>query len=455
VERLFFILILLGSACSPKVQPPDPDSLKPAWLKTTPYQDGYYTGIGHSVKDGKNNYIQNAKKSALDDLVSQIKVNVSSTSVLSQLEIDKKLTEKYEQIIQTTAVDEIEEFELVDAWEDPGNYWVYYRLSISRYRQIKEEQKRNATILATDYFQKGLMAEKNNERLQAIGFYFQGFRSIEKYLGEVIRVTIENKEILLTNELYASIQHILDKIHIQVSPSEISLNRRVNQTAQTVMAKASYRDNAKPVMSIPMRAGFEKGAGDIFPTYKTDDTGQAKILMTKISSKDIEQTVSVAVDIDAISGSANSPIYTLVARTLNVPRAQVVLKVQRPIVFLTSEERSFGLTKSNDQISNRLKNLLANNGFEFTESKSSADLWFDVKADAEKGSVSGSIFITYLTSVIKVAAVKEGKEIYATTLDRVKGYGLDYDKSSVDAYNKAIETLEKERMNELLNIVLQ
>ena len=183
--------------CSPKVQPPDPESLKPAWLKTTPYQDGYYTGIGHSVKDGTNNYIQSAKKSALDDLVSQIKVNVSSTSVLSQLEIDKKLTEQYEQIIQTTAADEIEEFELVDAWEDPTNYWVYYRLSISRYRQIKEEQKRNATILATDYFQKARHAEKNGERLQAISFYFQAFRSIEKYLGEAIRVTIENKEVLV------------------------------------------------------------------------------------------------------------------------------------------------------------------------------------------------------------------------------------------------------------------
>ncbi|HET6542644.1 MAG TPA: hypothetical protein VFG46_19280, partial [Chryseolinea sp.] len=95
------------------------------------------------------------------------------------------------------------------------------------------------------------------------------------------------------------------------------------------------------------------------------------------------------------------------------------------------------------------------NGFEFTESRGAADLWFDVKSDAEKGSITGSIYVTYLTSVIKVLAVKEGKEIYATTLDRVKGYGLDYDKSSVDAYNKAMETLEKEKMSELLNTVLQ
>ena len=453
--KRFLLILIFFTGCSPKVQPPDPEALKPAWLRTTPFSDGYYTGIGHSVKDGSNNYIQSAKKSALDDLVSQIKVNVSSTSVLHQLEVDKKLTEQYEQIIQTTAVDEIEEFELVDAWEDNSNYWVYYRLSIARYRQIKEEQKRNATILAKDYVMKARDAEQGGERLQAMRFYFQAFRSVEKYLGDAIKVTIDDKEVLLVNEIYAAIQGILSKIVLKVDPAEIALNRRINQTEQTVMAIATYKDVHKPVPELPLIAGFEKGAGDVFPAYTTDENGQAKILLTKIGSKDLEQTVAVALNIDALSGATSSPIYSLISSTLNVPRAQIVLRVQRPIVFLTAEERSLGFTKSNYQLSNKLKNLLTNHGFEFTSDKTSADLWFDVKSDSERGSVSGSIYITYLTSVIKVIAIREGIEIYATTLDRVKGYGLDYDKSSIDAYNKAMETLEHERMNELLDTVLQ
>jgi hypothetical protein len=373
------------------VQPPDPESLKPAWLRNEPYQDGYYTGIGHSTKDGSNNYIQAAKKSALDDLVSDIKVNVSSVSVLSQFEADKKFTEQYEQIIKTTTADEIEEFELVDAWEDATNYWVYYRLSIARYRQIKEEQKRNATVLATDYLQKARQAEKDGERLQSVTYYFQAFRSIEKYLGEAIRVTLDGKEVLLVNEIYASIQSVLDKINLRVDPATIELNRRVNQSAQTVIAKAAYKDLGRPAINLPLYAAFEKGAGDVFPNYKTDEKGQIKILMNKISSKELEQTVGIKVDIDAMSGTSGSPVYKLIAATLNVPRAQVTLKVQRPVVFMTADEKSFGQNKANFQISNKLRNLLANNGFEFTDDKRSADLWFDVKADSEKGSVTGSI----------------------------------------------------------------
>src|SRR5690606_33880342 len=177
--------------------------------------------------------------------------------------------------------------------------------------------------------------------------------------------------------------------------------------------------------------------------------------INKIGSKEIEQSVVVKLDIDAFSGASTSPFFNLIAQTFRVPRAQVSLKVQRPVVYLTSEERSFGINRNFYQISNKLKNLLANNGFEFSSDKPNADLWFDVRSDSEKGSITGSIYVTYLTSIIRVTAVKEDKEIYATTLDRVKGYGLDYDKSNIDAYNKALETLEKDKVQELISTILQ
>jgi hypothetical protein len=241
---------------------------------------------------------------------------------------------------------------------------------------------------------------------------------------------------------------------LQVQPTEILVNRRLAQSEIDVTAKAIFNDNL-PAADLPLLATFEKGKGEIFPEYKTNQSGDARILISRISSTDAEQRVGVSVNIDALSGTGGSPIYALISKTLKVPTAQVLLKVQRPLVFLSAEERSLGFVKSNDQISNKLKNLLVNNGFEFTNNKHAADLWFDIQADSEKGSVSGSIYITYLTGVIKVTAMKEGREIYATTLDRVKGYGLDYDKSSVDAYNKALESLERERLKELLNTVLQ
>ncbi len=130
--------------------------------------------------------------------------------------------------------------------------------------------------LATDYLQKARDADRAGERLQAISFYFQAFRSIEKYLGEAIRVNVDNKEVLLVNEIYASIQSTLDKINLKSDPSELSLNRRLQQSGQTVTARANFKDTNGMIKDLPLFAGFEKGAGDVFPNYKTDENGQAK-----------------------------------------------------------------------------------------------------------------------------------------------------------------------------------
>ncbi len=106
-------------------------------------------------------------------------------------------------------------------------------------------------------------------------------------------------------------------------------------------------------------------------------------------------------------------------------------------------------------MADKVKNFLATAGFEFTDNKNKAELAVDINSNSEKGVVSGSIYITYATSVIRVSSVKDNKEIYATTLDRVKGYSLDYERSSQDAYNKLLQNLDSTTLPEMLNAILQ
>ncbi len=458
MRRLFFVTLILG-ACSPSVTNSSLKSNlqnpKPEWLAAKPVQSSYYIGIGHSAKDGTNNYVQSAKNSALEDLVSEIKVNISSTSVLSQIDANKEFQEKYEQIIQTSVADEIQEYEQMDTWEDAQNYWVYYRLSKQRYKDIKDQQKRDAVSLGLDFFTKAKSAERTGDLVLSLGFYYQGFRAVEKYLGDPIRLEFEDKEILLTNEIIASMQLILDKIDLSVNPKEIVLNRRVGQNDMTVIAKAVDKNLLKSIADLPLTAAFEKGAGDVHPSYKTDGIGQAKILLTKISSRDLEQTVAVKVDMLSFAGNGGGDIYSLIAGKMVVPKATILMKVHRPLVYIASSEKSLGIDKSNQQLTNRIKNFLATSGFEFTEDRNKAELSLDVNANSEKGAVSGSIYITYVTALIRVSTAGDNKEIYATTLDRVKGFSLDFERSSQEAYNKSIEILDKDKLPELLNAILQ
>ncbi len=455
------VLAIIVASCTPaatqhkskkkgKVENP-----APAWLSVKPQTDQYYVGIGHGTKDGTSNYVQEAKKSAMEDMVSEIKVNVSSTSVLTQLDDNKAFHEKYEQMIRTTAADDIEEFEVADSWEDDKNYWVYYRLSKQRYREIKDQQKRDAVTLALDFFTKAKQSEESKNTIQALGFYYQGFRAVEKYLAEPITLTFQGKEIILTNEIYANMQKLLDNIQLTATPSQLKLNRRVAQSGQTVVVTAIEKSSRQVLADLPLMAKFDKGSGDVFPDYKTDTKGTVKILLTKIGSRDLEQTVGVSVNMLKFAGTDPSEIFAFVSSKMTVPKATILMEVQRPQVYVTSLEKNFGVVKTNLQITNKIKNYLAKEGFEFTDQKSKADLWLDVTTDSEKGAISGSIYITYVTSVIRVSTAPDSKEIYATTLDRIKGYSLDYERASQEAYNKSLEVLDKEKMPELLNAILQ
>jgi hypothetical protein len=448
----FFLLL----ACSPAVNKTavDPNP-KPSWMSAKPMADSYYVGIGHAAKSGTNNYVQESKKSALEDLVSEIKVNVSSTSVLTQIDNNKEFQERYEQMIQTTAADEIEEFESVDSWEDDKNYWVYYRLSKQRYREIKERQKRDAVTLALDYFTKAKQSERESNPIQALGFYYQGFRAVEKYLAEPITLTFEGREMILTTEIYASMQRLLDDFQLTATPSQISLNRRVAQGSQAVVVTAITKSGRKALADLPLKAAFDKGSGDVFPDYKTSVEGQAKILLTKIGSRELEQSVGVRVNLLAFAGANPSPIFALISSKMTVPMVSILMEVQRPIVFIASTEKNFGAVRQTQQITNRIKNYLSKEGFEFTEEREKAELVMNVTSDSEKGAVSGSIYISYVTSVIHVSTAKDSKEIYATTLDRVKGYSLDHERASQEAYTKSLEILETEKLPELLNAILQ
>lgn len=456
VKFTYPLILLLLAACSPSVNkaPVDPNP-KPSWMSAKPMADAYYVGIGQAPKTGSNNYVQEAKKSALEDMVSEIKVNVSSTSVLTQIDDNKEFRERYEQMIQTTAAEEIEEFESVDSWEDDKNYWVYYRLSKQRYREIKEQQKRDAVTLALDYFTKAKQSEREANPIQALGFYYQGFRAVEKYLAEPITLTFEGKDMILTTEIYASIQKILDDIQLTATPSQIALNRRVTQGSQSVVVTAASKSSRKVLADLPLKAAFDKGSGNVFPDYKTSAEGQAKILLTKIGSRELEQSVGVSVNLLAFAGANPSAIFTLVSSKMTVPKASILMEVQRPVVFISASEKNFGNARPTQQITNKIKNYLSKEGFEFTEDKSKAELIMNVSSDSEKGAVSGSIYISYVTSVIHVNTANGNKEIYATTLDRIKGYSLDHERASQEAYSKSLEILENEKLPELLNAILQ
>ncbi len=458
VPILFFLLVPLFS-CSPSLVRQDQGHQKealtagpPEWVSRKPGSSIYYMGIGHVSKAATDSYRQAAKKAALQDLVSEIKVTISSNSLLFETENDYQFKQQYQSKIMTKVTDEIEEFELVDTWEDEHSYWVYYRLSKQDYEESKARKRRNAQNIALDYFKKGKGIENGDSKL-ALGYYLQAFYHLRDYLDDANKVYFEGKEILLGNEVYAAAQLLLRQIRLTTGAYNSNTNRRLIEGLSIPVFASS--DRGKPLSHMPLKAEFDIGQGVLHPTYTTGTEGRANIIISSIGSKEAKQKIRVSLDMETLSKSSGDEVYALLMEKIVGPQAMISLQVQKPSVHISAQESILGKPAPTGQISNKLKALMSSAGFTFSSEKKSSDLWVELSADTAPGPVSGSIHITYLTLNIAVVDAKTGQEVYSAGLDKIKGFSLDYQRSSREAYDKSLELLEESAADELIEAVLR
>ena len=102
--------------------------------------------------------------------------------------------------------------------------------------------------------------------------------------------------------------------------------------------------------------------------------------MTKISSRDLEQTLGIGVNLLAFAGSNPSEIYSLVSSKFVTPRADVLMKVQRPVVYLTADEKSLGM-----KLPSLLLQPIVENAIKFGLYDHIGDVTISVKAKPETG----------------------------------------------------------------------
>src|SRR5690606_8765861 len=106
--------------------------------------------------------------------------------------------------------------------------------------------------LAIDYFGRASAADASGNLLQALGYYFQSFRAVDKYLGEAIHITHDGRDILLVNEIYASIQSLLNRIKLSSTPSTVEVNRRIQKRAEVISVNAEL--DGAPMADLPLHA---------------------------------------------------------------------------------------------------------------------------------------------------------------------------------------------------------
>ena len=451
--------ILLLMSCAPSVIPVNAlqtePSDRPEWVSRKPASSFYYVGVGYSQKSRSDNYMQSSKQNALDDMISEISVRISSVSVLNQMDDDSGLSEQYESIIKTEASDDVEDFELVDSWEDEHQYWVYYRLSKSNYKQRKEEKRRNAMTLAKDNYIGGMEHITGGDITSGLKLYINGLYTMAPYLAQSNNTWINGDSVLLGNALYNEIQKTFNNMVISSEKEQYTINRILDSDLSIDIAVKSKGKDLS-IGELPLKANFIVGEGNVHPEYITNAAGSVEILLSSIRSKEPKQVIRITPDIDKlVTSQEGKEKYGILLQGIQLPQKEIHFQIKKPIVFIESSEKRLGQLTQNTSINEKVKQIFSSEGFVLGRIKDKADLWIELIADTDKGKASGSIYVTYFNLKINVIDMTTGSEIHHAGIDRLKAYSLNYDRSSQSGYDKALELLEKETLPKLIEEILR
>jgi hypothetical protein len=414
-------------------------SQKPDWVTSRPLEQDFFIGIGFASKvQGRSEHFELARMEALKNLASEIVINVSGEIVSNMLEKSGLVEDELRSSIRTSTQAELEGYEIIDEWQDDKQYWVYYRLSKTKYYDLKQATLQKAISLSLNLFSQAKKSETANQYEKALLYYLKALNPIEKHIGETLQTEFDGKTIYLNHELYYALQNLLSNITLKPVQPKIQVKR--NQSIKTQLTVQALYQNDIPIANLPVSFSFTKGEGELIRNLKTNMDGQAFSILSRIKAQEKMQMISIIINTKELTQQdSTSLIYDSILKTLHYPAGMIMLEVSGPVFIVHSEELNFNEPLQTLQVGPKLKEALSQKGFGFTNDVINADYMIELEAKSRQGSEMLGMFSAFVDVKMTVFDIKNSEEIYSNVFNNVSGQGLSYEKAGLKAFQIASE----------------
>lgn len=427
---------------------------KPDWVKQRSNDPNYYIGISMMSKNGSEiEYKQSARNSALKQMSSEIKVTVSSNSVLRKIETNYQFAEAYESKVETSVLETLEGYE-IQTWENRKEYWVMARLSKERYARIQQMKLDKAKMMASTYLNDAKEAIALNDAYSALNYLVKATTSLKDHLESDLTYKTVDGTFNVGTEVFSTIQDIFRRIElVPVQPKyQIQFSK---QLAVPIGVNAFFiADNTEkvPLSGFPLTFHFSKGEGILAPQAKTNGNGYAGVSITRLISKRKMQEITATFDFSHVTDKEDAELKDLLQIFFPVkqmPGTFIALEVQKSKAYLITEEKVFGEIDDKGAFSSMIKTQLNNDFFTFTNNIEESDFVVKITSnfvagDSRKGQ-GYEVFLVFGDFSISITDTRSQTEIFADHLSGIRGMKPgNYEYALKDSRQKLMEQFKKD-----------
>jgi len=439
MSRVFVPIIFLIFSCSSHPEP--------QWITSQPNAENYWFGIGSVEKPFYgDDFREEALSKALNEIASQISVDVSASFEKVTTEHNLSLDEFAKSVIQTRVDNNLPNIEVIDSYESNNRYYLLARLSQSIYYETIEKKRRNAVKTAL-----GLLDKAESEfNIQAFSFLSEAMNEIVPYMDAPIQEEYPVGSGKIVN-LYSYIKLLANTYinRFRLVPNQETVEMKLGFSRKIQLGVKVVDNNSAPIENVPVNCYIEENEKGSFALSDAD--GKCIFPVPSIADDKPIQYINFEVNMNKMID--NTQLFGVLPKI----QVQSILKVIPTQIFIQISENNLGEETVNPYIHPVIVEFFSRNFSANFVDNNNADLIISGMVNTRSNSDTANDFGIYQVfgdATISISNGETGEEILKKSFNKVQGSDFQSNKEAANqSLKKMSEKITEDFLPEIIELI--
>ena len=429
----FYVLLFISCATGPKPAP--------SWVMDYPTSPDAWIGIGYVTISG-DEYREIARNKAIEEIAAQIEVHIKSSLKIITTEVNYKVDEFVESIIQSRLDMTLEDVKIVDSYSTGVEYYVYMELRYTDFYRRIELKKQKSINTAVDY----MTSAEEKLSIESFSYLSKALEEIKLYMDLPLKAEYPKGSGKIIN-LYSTInilaKDLNNRFKLTCDKTEISTKIGIRDE-YIFQVFCTDRLTNQPLVNIPLRATMN--GKNINEKVVTSEIGEAVFHLFKVTDRTPVQYFDIMVDLSKIERNID---------ITNPATVKVKINAKSPTVFIDITEKNLSRLVANPFVMPVIKEFFVEiYGAEFTETKQQSDFFVLAEVNTTAKIMTQNeygLFQVYADGTISIFDTSTEKELYQKSENNIMGADfISLEGAGRNALKKLVKKLENETFHEII-----